>query len=277
MFKVEKIASSGQFAALSINSYGESLQELFDDGFSPVSVSSLAELRMDLGAYHEVSWTGSRTTDFFIYNQGKYYLAHTKPFDLRNIAVLRQLTSFNETSFEMPFMKDLLLNAVEIPTEDIAIPLNSFTSHPVTSYLFGDTKERYAEWLKAEGIPVFPLALPPYSLVRNGGSFMRPLIMRCTDNWSGIITANADSHSLYGFRGRAANYSKEFLSEESIEREYLDGFTKFISLEDRDYTVNELHSLTVDSEYSALFNPLMRFARNKKRSTIPASYDTFSG
>jgi len=275
MFKIERLGTENAFSALSINNYAGSLNELTDDGFTPVSVESLAAHRIVFGAYHEISWTGSRTTDFFVFKDGKYYLAHASFNSPRKLALIEALQNFNTNNTEIPYVKGLLGKAIEVPIEDTAIPVDELTEHPIAQFLLGEQVGPYQKWLQDAHIPIFPIALPSYSLAKNSTDFIRPLIMRCTDNWSGIITANADIQDLYGFRGVSDSWKGDVASPEQFEREYLEPVNKLVPLEDRDYTLVELEKLVSEAGYGGLLNGLLRMARNAGRHGLPANYDTF--
>jgi hypothetical protein len=275
MFKIEKLGDENSFSALSINNYAGSLNELIDDEFTPVSVETLAEHRIVFGAYHEISWTGSRTTDFFVFKDGKYYLAHASFNTPRKLALIEALQNFNENNTEIPYVKGLLGKAIEVPIEDTAVPVDELHEHPITQFLFGKQVKPYQKWLQDAHIPVFPIALPSYSLAKHSTDFIRPIIMRCTDNWSGIITANADIQDLYGFRGTSDNWKGKVAPPEQFKREYLEPVNKIVSLEDRDYTLVELEKLVSGAGYGGLLNGLLRMARNAGRHGLPANYDTF--
>lgn len=274
MFKIEK--AGDLYSALSINNYVGSLHELNQSGFTPVNMESLAKQRISLGAYHEISWTGSRTTDFFVHKDGRYYLAHAKLTTPRSRALLESLQDFNENQTEMPYIPGLLGKAIEVPMEDIAIPVESFDTNEVAVFLFGEQVTAYKKWLQDVHIPFFPISFPPYSLTRRQDDFIRPLILRCTDNWSGIITANADTHLLYGFRGTKEVWEGEVVPEEMFRREVLEPVHKLVGLEDRDYSLNEIQQVLASQGYTSLMNGLLRLARNAGRHGLPADHSTFN-
>lgn len=115
--------------------------------------------------------------------------------------------------------------------------------------------------------------LPPYSLLRTYGlEFMRPLIMRCTDNWSGIITSNSDLHLDYGIRGTSKSYSKDIRKEEKFTAESLSHLRLMLNLEDREYSSPEFIHHLREQHLSDLTNALLRSVRT--RSSLPANYST---
>lgn len=276
MFSIERVHDSEMYSALSINSYAESLHELNREKFTPVSVETLAATRVGLGVYHAVSWTGSRTTDFFVYKNDKYYLAHADLGSAQKRAYFDSLQSFNEQQSEIPYVKGIVGKAIEVSPEDLAIPVDDLLDSPIAKFLFRDQLQAYQQWLWSAKIPFFPVMLPPYSLARKQDDFMRPLIMRCTDNWSGIITANADLHHHYGFRGVANNWEGEVSPPEIFKREHLTALHKLVPLEDKDYLLSELELIVPAAGYGGLLNGLLRLARNAGHHSLPANYNTFS-
>lgn len=274
MFKIEK--AGDRYSALSINNYVGSLHELNKSGFTPVNMELLAEQRISLGAYHEISWTGSRTTDFFVQKEGRYYLAHANLTTPKARALIESLQDFNENQTEMPYIPGLLGKAIEVPLEDQAIPVENFDTNEVANFLFGKQTEAYKQWLQDVHIPLFPISLPPYSLSRRQGDFIRPLILRCTDNWSGIIAANADTHLLYGFRGVKDTWTGEVVPEETFRREVLEPVHKLVGLENRDYSLKELQEVLSSHGYTSLMNGLLRLTRNAGQHGLPADHSTFN-
>lgn len=274
MFKIEKAGE--KYSALSIHNYVGSLYELNQSGFIPVSMESLAEQRISLGAYHEISWTGSRTTDFFVQKEERYYLAHANLTTPKSRALMESLQDFNENQTEMPYIPGLLGKAIEVPMEDVAVPVEDFDTNEIVQFLFGNQTLAYKQWLQELHIPFFPISLPPYSLARRQDDFIRPLILRCTDNWSGIITANADTHLMYGFRGVKDNWKGEVVPEETFKRAVLEPVHKLVGLEDRDYSLSEIQQVLAGQGYTSLMNGLLRLARNAGQHGLPADHSTFN-
>jgi hypothetical protein len=275
-FKVEKLLHKQEYSALSLGDYKTSLGELIHHKFAPVDIEKLAEHRIDLGKFHQISWTGSRTTNLFVSIDDEFFLAKANLnsffFDIEALdAIQKYHANWNEITYRSQYVEE----KIAVPREGLNIPVKDFTTHPVSRFLFGEQTEAYADWLRTAGIPAFPILLPNFSLTsRYEDDFVRPLIMRCTDNWSGIITANADLHTDYGYRGYAKRYSGEVEPIESFSRNRLDNIAKFFPLENRTYSLPELEKLFTGSTYEDLFNPLLRNVRNGG-SNLPANFTTW--
>jgi hypothetical protein len=276
-FKVERLNQPNMFAALSIGAYASSLKKLYSEGFQPVDIARVAQQRLDLGAYHEISWTGTRTTDLFVYRDGSYFLAHGNLSSLLyDLDALEFIQAYNANYREVPYQAEYISSEIAIPEDGLVVPTSEFDTHPVIRFLFKEHAKEYKAWLMAADIPAFPILLPNYSLAQTyPENFIRPLIIRCTDNWSGIITSNADLHLPYGYRGWAEAYEGNLLAPERFERRRLDTVHKLVPLENRDYTLAELETLFINSPHAALFNPVLRTVRNDG-SLLPANFNTWA-
>lgn len=277
VFNVFELPDGSGYSGLSIGSYAENIQALNAEGFTPASIKEIARHRIALGIFHEISWTGTRTTDLFVYKDDTYYLAHG---DLRSLLfdseASQHVENYNINHKEVAYFDGYIKDAVEIPVEGVHIHRNELHEHEVGKFLFGDLAGPYARFLAHASIPVLSIIPPSYTLASNyPEDFVRPLILRCTDNWSGIITANADLYTEYGFRGFAKEYSGPHLSqEETFSPEQLEILKPFVTLQPgRPYGLSELLDEFRSSPYKTLFNPLLRFMRNG--AMLPASYDTW--
>lgn len=276
-FTVEKLRNSNEYTALAIGDYASSLQEMDKQGFAPVDIEKVAEHRIDLGVYHEISWTGTRTTDVFVHQNGEYFLAKSNPEGLLyDVDAAEHIQAYNENYREISLQQNYALEKFPISVDGETIPVEEFTTNPITKHLFGEQVEGYKEWLIKAGIPAFPIFTPNYSLVSHyGKNFIRPLIIRCTDNWSGLITANSDLDTAYGFRGSATEYNGELKTIETFKREQLNYINHVVPVENRDYSLPELEDLFDKTEYRSLLNPLLRLTRNGGTG-LPANLGTFS-
>lgn len=280
MLKVEKTPTlTPIYAGLSLNSYAGNLKELKEENLTPVDVSKLASLRSDFGVYHQISWTGSRTTNFFVYTEGKYYLAEANPESLiLDPVVAQELCDINQRWGEIPYSEEFVCNLQEIPYEDLTIPIENFQENHLVKFLFKEETEKYYNFLKEADIPAFPIFTPSYSLVRfSSQSFIRPIVMRCTDNWSGLITANADLYSSYGFWGFSETYSGDLVDVELFSKEQVETIQNIIQVAvvQENYSLYELINLINKSGYAGMSNGILRFLRTNG-SGLPANHSTWS-
>jgi hypothetical protein len=276
-FRVQALNDLDETTALAIGDYASQIRMLTAHGFHPISVSKLAEHRLNLGSNHEISWTGSRTTDMFVKQGDRYFFAHTDPASLLfNPEAVDYIQNYNATFREITFNLHYVSEMIEVPVNGLVIPQAEISRNPISCFLFGEENaEAYAQWMREIGIPALPIHVPNYSLTRHHlGDFIRPLIMRCTDNWSGIITANADLHTEYGFRGWSRDYQGELAPEETFERKRLDLVNRLIPLQDQPYSARELETLFKENGFRLLFLATLRSIRNDG-SIIPANYDSF--
>ena len=278
-FRVQGLHNTKETTALAIGDYASQIRMLHNNGFNPISISKLAEHRINLGSNHEISWTGSRTTDMFIRQGNRYFLAHGNPNGLFfNLEAVDYIQKYNQDFREIGYNSDYIIEEemIEIPVNGLVIPIDDIVHHPVSKFLLGeDIMEEYAEWMRNIKIPALPIMVPPYSLAKYvKEDFIRPLIMRCTDNWSGIITANADLHLEYGFRGWSMDYLGDLTIQETFERNRLDLVNKLIPIEDRAYSARELEALFNDKGFGKLFLTVLRSIRNDG-SILPTNYDSF--
>lgn len=279
MLQVEKTPTLvPTYAGLSLNSYAGNLNELQLQQLTPVNVSMLASLRVKFGVYHQASWTGSRTTNFFVYKDGKYYLGEANLGGLiLDPVVAQELCDINQRWGEIPYSEDFVSNLIELPYEDLTIPLESFRESSLIQYLFQENVDSYYEFLKEAEIPAFPVATPSFSLVRySSENFMRPIIMRCTDNWSGLITANADLYSSYGFWGVSDSYSGELVNVELFSKAQVESIHNILQVPivQDNYSLYELLQLIKDAGFAGMSNGILRFLRTNG-SGLPANHDTW--
>ena len=121
-----------------------------------------------------------------------------------------------------------------------------------------------------------PIHLPNFSLTNYTYDFVRPVIIRCTDNWSGIITTNADLYDHYAYRGYSSTYAGQVEKDEIFTSAQLEVLRKFIPVEDREYSLKELETLMRRTPYSSLLGAMLRFIRNGGDSNMPANYSIFT-
>lgn len=278
-FRAQKLNNIKETTALAIGDYASQIRMLHSHGFNPINIAKLTEHRINLGSNHEISWTGSRTTDMFIRQGNKYLFAHGNPEGLFfNLEAVDYIQKYNQDFREIGYNPDYIIEeeTIEIPVNGLVIPIDDIIHHPVSRFLIGnEIIEEYANWMRKIKIPALPIMVPPYSLAKYAKEdFIRPLIMRCTDNWSGIITANADLHLEYGFRGWSIDYLGDLDKEETFERNRLDLVNKLITLEDRAYTARELEVLFSNKGFEELFLTVLRSIRNDG-SILPTNYDSF--
>lgn len=267
--------SDKSYTGLSIDSITGNMAEFAETGMKPLDVSGIAGHRLLTSPYHQMAWTGSRTTDMFLCMGGKYYLAHTKIFTAAHAAVFEKA---HTNGVEMPLSKKILSKAIEIKSDSMDLYVRGFESNPVAQFLFGEHTAEYAKWLDELKIPALPILLPPKTLTAHyPGDFMRPLIIRCTDNWSGIITSNTDLQHSYGFRGRSDTAGGPVKPEETFSAEALAQFRTLLPLQEgRNYGLNEITELARSEGLFGLLNPVLRLIRSKG-SNLPANFDTDFG
>lgn len=267
--------SGGAFTGLSINSLSGNIADFEAEGMSPLSIAGVAGHRLQTSPFHQMAWTGSRTTDMFLCMGGKYYLAHTKSFTLEHALMFEKA---HANGVEMPLSKKMLSKAIEIKTDSLDLFVRDFAKNPIARFLFGENTETYGKWLEELRIPALPILLPPKTLTAHyPGDFMRPIIIRCTDNWSGLITSNTDSHQSYGFRGHAEKVESPVKSEETYSADTLSQFKSLLPLQEgRDYGLNELTELARKENILGLLNPILRLIRSKG-SILPANFTTDFG
>lgn len=264
--------SDNSYTGLSINSLTGNMADFAATGMTPLDVSGVAGHRLQTSPFHQMAWTGSRTTDMFLCMGGKYYLAHTKAFTASHAAVFEKA---HINGVEMPLSKKIISKAIEVKTDSLDLYVNTFEKNPVARFLFGENTEAYAKWLDELRIPALPILLPPKTLTAHyPGDFMRPLIIRCTDNWSGIITSNTDLHHSYGFRGQAATAPGPVRPEETFSAASLVPYKSLLPLQEgRNYGLNEITELARAEGILGLLNPILRLIRNNG-STLPANFET---
>lgn len=276
-FRVEKLRSGREYSSLSIGDYKTNITDMLENGFKPMSIAKAAEHRLDLGVFHQISWTGTRVTELFLSIDNEFYLAKA---NLRSLLfdpdALDSIQGYNANWNEIRFSESYITDRIKIPEDGLVIPRNDMHINPISKFLFGDLAGPYARWMAEAGIPAFPIAVPNYSLTsRYDNDFIRPLILRCTDNWSGLITANADLHHSYGYRGYATHYTGPVVEEETFTSEQLNPVRVMVPLENRKYSLRELEDAFAKSEYRALFNSVMRMVRNNG-TALPANYNTWA-
>ena len=272
MLTVNKLQA--EYAARSIGDFVTNIQELATGGFLPVSVEKLAQHRIEYGSSHEISWTGTRTSDLFISKNGEYFLAHANIENFHSDP--EDIQSYHEEKEEIPYEEGYVTDIIRLDGERDVIPVEDFAHNPVAKFLFGEQVEAYAQWLKEAKIPALPIHLPNFSLTSYTYDFVRPVIIRCTDNWSGIITTNADLYDHYAYRGYSPTYAGQIEKDEVFTSEQLEVLRKFAPVEDREYSLKELETLMERTPYSSLLGAMLRFIRNGGDSNMPANYSIFT-
>jgi hypothetical protein len=122
---------------------------------------------------------------------------------------------------------------------------------------------------------MLPISLPPLSLTRFYPTpFIRPLIIRCTDNWGGIV-ADGALHQPYGQRATALSVHDEGIVEsgETFAPERLELLRDVFKLDSRSYSLSELEQAAVENGYSDAFGFFLRLIRGG--SSLPVSHETF--
>lgn len=265
--------SENDYAGLFVGGFSETVLAMKQQGFTLSSVADYARQRLSFGPYRKASWTGARTSDMFFCRDGKYYLAHTKQDKLMHNKMVSIMEKAHSQQLEIPLYEPLLSQSIEIPAHDFEILVAEMEKNVVAQFLFGQQLIPYKEWLQEIQIPFLPLMLPPYSLVRaHGPDFMRPLIMRCTDNWSGIITSNSDLHLEYGTRGDSTTYTGPIKKEEIFTVESLSPLKLILNLEEREYSRSEFIEHVKKQNLRDMTNALLRSVR--AHSSLPANYST---
>jgi hypothetical protein len=274
-FTVEALPGTNTHTALVVGTHAEAVAVLNENQFTPVDVRGLAEQRLALGPYHQVAWTGSRTTDLLLVDGGEMYLAHGNPnSDLYATDTGGVLAGFHADNNEIPLDVDAITDSLLIPSTNFEIPVEDLSEHPVSQFLLGDLADDYQQWLAGISITHLPFMLPSVSLAKHYPyPFMRPLIMRCTDNWSGIITANADLHTAYGYRSTATNWAGAVQPEETFPTAALAPVRELFDLDDRAYTLTDLTLAADKAGRSNVLGVALRVVRSS--SDLPASHATW--
>lgn len=239
-----------------------------------LSTEQLAAQRLELGPYHQISWTGSRVTDSYLYWEHCSFLCRD-----RNISPLYDSFSAEHHFLgeEMPF--DGYVDGhdfIMIPSEDFDLPTDGLRENEIARFLLGEQVESYAAWLEDCKIPALPVTLPPRSLLRlHTEAFIRPLVMRCTDNWSGLVAAS-DLHHPYGVRSWLPSLPAggALEPEEVFSKLDLEPLRIFLALDHRAYTLRELEAYLRSIDLLNVLGPVLRLLRGG--STLPVSHQTFA-
>lgn len=262
------------YSALLVGPQAWALSEAKRLGVEFLSTEALVRQRMELGPYHQISWTGSRLTDSFLYWEGCYFLVKA-----RSLSPLYDSFSqeHHELDEEVPF--EAVVDGpdfIMVPQESFDVPAGELAQDPISAFLLGSAAEEYGAWLQACSIPSLPFTVPPKSLVRHHpGPFIRPLVMRCTDNWSGLVAVN-DLHHPYGARGFAPALPPgvEDPEEERYSAEALVRLAPVLSLEARAYSLSELQAHAEKFAVLPLLGVALRVLRGG--SSLPVSHATFA-
>ena len=263
-------------AWLLVGDHHWALQQVLSQGLLPLSVEELAELRCELGPYHRISWTGARVRESFAYLAGRYFLL--KP-PVGDVLLRMEAPQWHASQREFPLHDHLREGFyLEVPTEDFVVPTEELDVHPVGEFLFGAQAKAYRDWLTLAHVPALPLSLPPMSLLREGvGDFVRPLVLRCTDNWSGLTTVN-NLHEPYGVWTWSEHLPPEWERfvepEESFGWERLEPMASLVGLAPADYTLRELQAAAEENGRLHLLGPALRLLRGG--SSLPVSHATFA-
>lgn len=138
------------------------LETLKEAGYSLVSPKDLADLRIQEGSQSNVSRNGSWTTFGILYVPDKgRYLTRNSPI----VGNAKEATEAHRTGKEFYLtpkqVEEGLVGAVKIDSNDI--PTKRFGEHPVTIYAFGDSAQKYGDFLKEAGISKVPVWLADVS------------------------------------------------------------------------------------------------------------------
>lgn len=275
-FTAEALPDTGLHTGLAVGTHRQAVAMLSERGFDPLSVRDLAAHRLVLGPYHQISWTGSRTTDLLLVDGDQMWLAHGHADgDLFQADTAPLYEGFHADGNEIPLDEDAFEESIAIPSTNFDIPVEELTEHPVAQFLLGDLAEDYQEWLRSISITHLPFMVPPLSLARHyPHPFMRPLIMRCTDNWSGLITVNADLYNAYGYRAVSDDWDGPTQPEETFTPATLRAVRDLLDLEDRSYTLSEMVKAAGKVGHLQSLGTALRVIRGS--SDLPASHATFA-
>ena len=268
--QVEKLAAC--YSGLFVGTLSWALTEVQRLGFSFDSLEQIAQKRMELGPYHQISWTGTRTTASLIAYGSDYALTTDRLVSPLNASASAEIHAMGE---EVPFVHSSIRTTVYVPSESFDIPAGELATSEIGKLLFGEAASAYGEWLQAASIKALPVDLPPISLAKHyPGPFIRPLIIRCTDNWSGIV-ADGTLHHPYGFRATAQTIGHEVTvaAEETFTPGRLELLADILQLEERSYSLSELEEKTNDLGYGNAFGVMLRLIRGE--SQLPVNYGTF--
>lgn len=257
----------------------ESVEWMDANNFIPMSAKKLAEVRLHVGPYAHESWTGTLVTEHIGFEGSKCWLIESQySFDepVRSMEI-------HADHQEIPWNGEGKRVELDSTTELLeVIGVSEMSEHPITKYLFGSQTEAYADMLLEQKIDRFPVALPPQSLRKHSKPFMRPVIIRCLDNWSGLITANADLHKPYGHRGWASAWagdvtlSQEVWSRAEIKRLMQDwdvDVSELLDLPDF-VSVAELEKLFSKAGIEQVFALVLRVLR--AGSPLPVNYESWA-
>ena len=192
-----KLASAIIFAE-----FCESVKKFTRRGFRLISLEENAWLRVFKGRYSPESWTGNYLREGFLYiPDSGVFLVKNSPINDRPLdaAIANRLGHEHHVTFAEA--KKITKDSVKIPHDLQEIPVAQFKRNPISRFAFGNALEAYAEFLREANIEKLPIWTLPKGLVdAQPRPFVRQAILRCLDNWSGLVGSHADLHLPYGVR-----------------------------------------------------------------------------
>ena len=195
-------------SAISYGKFSSLLNEFRRQQFALISLKENAELRIHKGKNSAESWTGNYVREGFL------YIPHKGIFLVKNSPIndhVNQADDANMMGFEygitMEDAEKALQDSVHIPYDTQEIAIEDLPDNPIAGFAFGEAVAEYALFLKEADITKWPIWIIPKGLVdTQPHPFVRQVIFRCMDNWSGIIGSNADLHRPYGVRAISYHY-----------------------------------------------------------------------
>jgi hypothetical protein len=240
--------------AISFGVFEELVPQFSLRGFKLISLEENAWLRISRGKYSPECWTGNFLREGFMYipGRGAYLIRHSPIND--NLKTSRMANSLgSEYHVTLKESERHLKNAVQIPYDLKEIKVSDFETNSITQFAFGSAVSEYANFLKDANVDKLPIWLLPEGLVDGQSQpFIRQAILRCMDNWSGLIGSHADLHLPYGVRFSSSKYKGKVDDHSEV------------------YSVEEImHALRVSS-LSGLEIPILRALR--QRSALPVNF-----
>ncbi len=155
---MSKLVRDMRDSAYVVAPFDEGLEILSNAGYSLVSPKDLAELRIREGRYSNVSMKESWTTFGVLYvpNKGKY-LTKNSPIMMDPKGTTEAHKNRKDFYPTPEQIERGLADAVEIESGEI--PAEIFGEHPVTVYAFGDSAQKYGDFLRRIKILKVPVWL----------------------------------------------------------------------------------------------------------------------
>jgi hypothetical protein len=187
--------------------FGEMVEKFSIRNFKLISLEENAWLRVVKGKYAPESWTGNYVRAGFLHIPNKgVYLVKDSPINDRFANATTANRLGHEFHISFAEAEELAKVSVRIPYNLKEIPVAQLSRNPVSKFAFGNAVKAYANFLRDAGVERFPIWILPRGIVDSQSQpFVRQVILRCMDNWSGLI-GGADLHLPYGVRFTSSIY-----------------------------------------------------------------------